>query len=70
MSPSDTLATVQAKMREYIDNGACLGWLLNRKAKQVEIYRSSQAVEVLQAPATLSGEDVLVDFVLNLAPIW
>jgi Uma2 family endonuclease len=70
MSPSDTLATVQAKMQEYMDNGARLGWLLNRKAKQVEIYRPGQKAEVLQAPETLLGEDVLVGFVLNLAPIW
>jgi Uma2 family endonuclease len=69
MSPNDTLAIVQAKMQEYIDNGACLGWLLNREAKQVEIYRPGQKVEVLQTPETLSGEDVLVDFVLNLALI-
>jgi Uma2 family endonuclease len=70
ISPSDSLSTTQAKMQEYIDNGARLGWLLNRKAKQVEVYRSGKAVEVCQAPATLSGEDVLPGFTLNLAPIW
>jgi Uma2 family endonuclease len=70
MSPSDALSTVQAKLQEYIDNGARLGWLLNRKAKQVEVYRPGQIVEVLQAPETLSGEDVLPGFTLNLAQIW
>jgi hypothetical protein len=39
MSPSDTLKTVQTKMQEYIDNGLLLSWLLNRKDRQVEIYR-------------------------------
>lgn len=70
MSPSDVLSTVQAKMQEYIDNGARLGWLLNRTVKQVEVYRPGQAVEVLQAPETLSGEDVLPGFTLNLSQIW
>jgi len=70
MSPSDSLSTTQAKMQEYIDNGARLGWLLNRKGKQVEVYRSGEAIEVLQSPETLSGEDVLPGFTLNLAPIW
>lgn len=70
LSPSDSLLTAQAKMQEYIDNGARLGWLLNRKAKQVEVYRPSQAIKVLQAPETLSGEDVLPGFTLNLAQIW
>jgi len=42
------------KMQEYIDNGARLGWLIN-KDQQVEIYRSCQE-KVLLAPTTLSGE--------------
>jgi Uma2 family endonuclease len=70
MSPSDTLATVRAKMQEYMDNGVKLGWLLNRKDRQVEIYRPDRAVEVLQSPGSLSGETVLPGFVLNLDMIW
>lgn len=70
LSPSDSLQVAQEKMQEYRDNGTRLGWLINRKSKQVEIYRPAQEVEVLQSPATLSGETVLTGFVLNLQPIW
>ena len=70
MSPSDSLKETQDKMKEYRDNGALLGWLINRKSRQVEIYRPNQEVEVLDSPATLSGEDVLPEFVLNLESIW
>lgn len=70
MSPSDTLKTVQAKMQEYVDNGLKLGWLLNRKEEQVEIYRPDQDVERLQSPTFLSGEAVLPGFVLDLGSIW
>jgi len=70
MSPSDRLSKVQEKMREYIDNGCRLGWLINRKKQEVEIYRPHQEVEILQAPQILSGEDVLPGFVLNLQKIW
>ncbi|QSJ14385.1 Uma2 family endonuclease [Nostoc sp. UHCC 0702] len=70
LSPSDSLKATQEKMREYQDNGARLGWLINRKSQQVEIYRQGQEVEVLDSPATLSGEDVLPGFVLNLEAIW
>jgi Uma2 family endonuclease len=70
LSPSDSLKVAQEKMREYQDNGARLGWLINRKSRQVEIYRQGQEVEVLDSPATLSGEDVLKGFVLNLGIIW
>ena len=68
-SPSDSIEKVRAKMREYIENGARLGWMLDRKNQQVEIYRPNQEVEILQSPTTLSGEDILPGFVLNLKDI-
>ncbi|QYX30801.1 Uma2 family endonuclease [Sphaerospermopsis torques-reginae] len=70
LSPSDSLKTTQEKMREYIDNGVRLGLLINRKSHQVEIYRPGKEVEVLNSPVTVSGEDVLKGFVLNLGIIW
>ena len=70
LSPSDSLKTTQEKMKEYIDNGVGLGLLINRKSRQVEIYRPGKEVEVLDSPATVSGEDVLKGFVLNLGIIW
>ena len=70
VSPSDSLKKTQEKMQEYMENGCRLGWLINRKKRQVEIYRPGQDVEVLQSPLTLSGENVLPGFVLNLQKIW
>ena len=70
MSPSDNLKVTQAKMQEYQDNGARLGWLINRKDREVEIYRIGKPKEILNAPIALSGEDVLPDFVLSLGDIW
>jgi Uma2 family endonuclease len=65
-SPSDNLDTLREKMREYIDNGSLLGWLINPQDNQVEIYKKGQAVELLENPTQLSGEDVLPGFLLNL----
>ncbi|MEM9541411.1 MAG: Uma2 family endonuclease [Cyanobacteria bacterium P01_E01_bin.42] len=70
MSPSDSLKATQQKMQEYLDNGAKLGWLINRKTRRVEIYRPDREVEKLNNPSTLSGEDVLPGFVLKLSKIW
>lgn len=69
MSPSDIIENTRAKMKECMENGASLGWLINRKQKQIEIYRPNQEVEILQSPQTLSGEDVLPEFVLDLTEI-
>jgi len=69
VSQTDDIEDTQAKMREYISNGLRLGWLINPKAKQVEIYRPNQEVEVLNCSTSLSGEDVLPGFVLDLANV-
>lgn len=68
-SKSDNLEPLQAKMREYMEQ-ALLGWLIDRKNQKVEIYRQGQDVEVLDRPTTLSGEDVLPGFVLDLTQVW
>src|SRR5689334_8926630 len=68
-SPSDTKAEVREKMQEYLDQGARLGWFLDPIDETVEIYRPGRPVEVLKRPATLSGQDVLPGFDLDLAGI-
>ncbi len=65
-SASDSAQALRAKMKEYQENGVRLGWFLNVKGKEAEIYRLGQAVEVLKSPISLSGEDVLPGFVLEL----
>ncbi len=68
-SPTDSLKQLQAKMQEYIDNGARLGWLIDAKTRRVEIYRPNQNVELLFNPVTLLGEDVLPEFVLDISAV-
>lgn len=69
-SASDTLKGTQEKMQEYIENGASLGWLIDRKHRKVYIYRPSQDVETLDDPETISGNPELPGFVLRLQKIW
>jgi len=69
-SETDSIKELQEKMKEYLDNGMRLGWLIDPKTQNVEIYRPGLAVEVLSSPKTLSGEDVLPGFVLDLKPIF
>jgi Uma2 family endonuclease len=69
-SLSDALVTVQAKMQEYLDNGARLGWLIDPIEKRVSIYRPQAPVECLDNPQTISGDPVLPGFVLELGRVW
>ena len=69
-SKTDRLSTLQKKMREYIENGARLGWLIDPKWKRVEVYRPGQDVQVLENPASVSGDPELPGFVLELREIF
>lgn len=69
-SSSDTLSGLQAKMQEYIENGAVLGFLVDRKNYTVHIHRPHRAPEILEKPETVSGDPELVGFVLRMAKIW
>ena len=69
-SKSDRLPILQKKMKEYIENGVRLGWLIDPFKKRVHIYRGDKTIEVLDNPQTVSGEDVLRGFELDLTEIW
>ncbi len=66
-SRTDRLKPLQNKMHEYLKSGLRLGWLINYKDKQVEIYRVGKSVEVVAIPMVLSGEEVLPGFSLEVS---
>ncbi len=69
-SPSDSLPDLEAKLEEYMANGASLGWLIDPLSKTATVYRAGRAPESLVGPQHLSGENVLAGFALNLASIF
>ena len=69
-SRTDPLSTLQAKMVEYIANGAQLGWLIDPVERQVHIYQPGIAPIILDQPATITGDPLLPGFVLELSLIW
>ncbi len=69
-SPSDQLQSLQDKLQEYMDNGVKLGWLIDRKNRQVYIYRPQTEVECLENPTTVSGDPILSGFQLHTDRIW
>ena len=68
-SETDRLPALQAKMKEYNDNGVQLGWLIDPVSKQVHIYQFGEIPVILDKPSSISGGSVLVGFVLDLARI-
>ncbi len=68
-SPSDRLSKVREKMREWMDNGAQLGWILHADGEEVHIYRPG-GIEILKRPDQVAGEAPVGGFVLELAEFW
>jgi hypothetical protein len=69
-SQTDRWRTLREKMREWIDNGAQLAWLIDPESRTAEIYRQNGSVEVLTNPESLHGEGPLEGFTLDLLPVW
>ncbi|MGB7086536.1 MAG: Uma2 family endonuclease [Phormidesmis sp.] len=69
-SASDALTSLQTKMEEYLENGACLGLLIDRKSRTVHVYRSNSAPEVLENPESVSCDPELPGFSLQMNKIW
>jgi Uma2 family endonuclease len=69
-SPSDRISDLRKKMREYIEQGVKLGWLIDKQSKMVEIYRPDRPPQRLENVESLSGDPELPGFVLDLKVIW
>ncbi len=69
-SRSDSLASLQAKMEEYVENGAELGWLIDPQERTVYIYRPQTAAQRVDDPQKISGDPVLPGFTLEVARLW
>lgn len=70
LSPSDSLTSTQTKMEEYLASGLRLGWLIDPQSQRVEVYRSNLPKEILVKPNQLLGEDILLNFVLEVEWLW
>ena len=69
-SPTDRLPRVKAKMQEWMDNGARLGWLIDADRRTIYIYRPDQKPEEVVEVDHIIGEDPVGGFRLELTDIW
>ncbi len=70
LSPSDRASEVNAKVRDWLDAGCRMVWVVDPATKTVSVYRSRTQIEVLTASDTLGGGDVLPGFSLPVASIF
>ena len=61
-SPNDIAEKVERKVREYLDGGVRLVWVVYPMTRTVRVHRPGGADTTLTVNATLEGEDVLPGF--------
>lgn len=69
LSESDTLQGTQAKMADWMANGAQLGWLIDPYKRQAFVYQPGKTAECFEE-TQLAGEGPVQGFTLHLAEVW
>ena len=70
LSPSDNPVDVQQKVRDYLEAGARLIWVIAPQAKTVTVYRADGSARLLREHENLEGEDVLPGLTISLAEVF
>lgn len=70
LSPSDRYRKTARKVREYLQAGARLVWVIDPEDRSAVVHRADGTSDEYEADGVLSGEDVIPGFTLNLADIW
>ena len=70
LSPSNRMARILEKMREYFERGVRVVWVIDPEDRTVTVYRSLNEGRVLHESATLEGEDILPGFACPVAELF
>jgi Uma2 family endonuclease len=69
LSNSDSLAKAQTKMKNWIANGAALGWLIDPYEQNVYVYEPGCEASAVSGKS-VRGSGPVEGFVLDLDEIW
>lgn len=70
LSPSDSSATIERKLRKYFAHGARLVWVVDPYLEEVHVFTSAAHRRVLRKDEELDAAPVLSDFRLAVAKIF
>lgn len=70
LSESDRVFTLHNKMKEWIDNGCRLAWMINLHKEETTVYRQNGMQEIRTFDEVLDGEEVLPGFKLYLKQLF
>jgi Uma2 family endonuclease len=70
LSPTDNPVDVQQKVRDYLEGGTRLVWVIAPQAKSVTVYRADGTARLLRPQEELEGEDVLPGLTIPLTDLF
>ncbi|MCS7207081.1 MAG: Uma2 family endonuclease [Dehalococcoidia bacterium] len=70
LSPSDNPIEIQQKVRDYLEAGTRLVWVVAPRAKTITVYRPDGSARLLREHDTLDGEDVLPGLRVPLSEVF
>jgi Uma2 family endonuclease len=70
LSPTDNPVDIQQKVRDFLESGTRLIWLIAPQAKTATVYRPDGSARLLREHEALDGEDVLPGLSIPLADIF
>ena len=70
LSPSDSIAELDAKMEQWIANGARLAWRIDPYGGTVSILCSGRPPVMLDRPEVVRGSGPVEGFELKMARVW
>ena len=69
LSPSDSRTYTASKIREYVEAGVRLTWLIDPERRTAEIHGCGTATRTIDADGMLDGEDVIPGFSVLLRDV-
>jgi Uma2 family endonuclease len=70
LSPSDNPVDVQQRVRDWLEGGARLVWVIAPQARSATVYRPDGSARLVREPEALDGEDVLPGLGIPLADLF
>jgi Uma2 family endonuclease len=70
LSPSENPIEVQQKVRDYLEAGTRLVWVVAPLVRTVTVYRPDGSARLVREPESLDGEDVLPGLAIPLADLF
>ena len=70
VSPGDAAGDVIAKAYEWLSGGVRMVWVVYPTVREVHVYRTDGQPEIFRADDTLTGEDVLPGFTINISSFF